>query len=107
MASRTPELAARDEGHAGQPLGFGAQRGLAKRREPVVNTARVLSVALGNQARLDHAVERAVQRSRPHFDRTLRVRLDLLHNVIAMPLLAEEGQQDMDYAATLTLLVRD
>jgi len=60
MGVTRSELAARDDGHAGQPLRFRAQRGLAKRRESIVNTARVLGVAPGDQARLDHAVERAV-----------------------------------------------
>ena len=97
MTSRAAELTARDERHAGQPLRFRSQRGLAKRREPVVDTARVLGVAPGDQARLDHAVERAVQRTRTHFHRTCRVRLDLLHDVVAVAFLAEQGEQDVEH----------
>ena len=97
MASRAPELAAREEGRARQPLRFRAQLGLAKRREPVVNAARVLGIAFGNQARLDHAVERAVQRSRTHLHRVSRVRPDLLHDVVAVALLAEQGEQDVEH----------
>src|ERR1700677_2236567 len=96
MASHAPELAARDEGHAGQPLGFRAQHGLAERREAVIYAARVLGVAPRDQARLDHAVERAIQRSRTHFYSICRIRLDLLHDVVAVALLTEQGEQDVE-----------
>src|ERR1700738_571250 len=97
MASRAPELAAREEGWAGQALRFRAQRGWARCVERVLTAARVLGVAFGNQARLDHAVERAVQRSRTHLHRVSRVRPDLLHDVVAVALLAEQGEQDVEH----------
>jgi NAD(P)-dependent dehydrogenase (short-subunit alcohol dehydrogenase family) len=78
-------------GNARRPFSLRSQRGLSECREFVVDSARVSRVAFRHEARFDHAVERAVQRSRPHFDSVLRVCLDLLHDVVAVPLLAEEG----------------
>src|SRR5215471_14331918 len=97
MTSRGPQVAARDNGKTRQALRLRLQRRLSERRELVIDSARVARVAFGHEAGFDHAVERAVERSRPHFDGTLRVRLDLLHDVVAVPFLAEEGQQDVEH----------
>ena len=86
-----PQLAKCRNGKGRQPFGFRPQRGLSELRKLVVDPARVSRVALGNKTSCDHAVERAVQRSRTHFHGILRIRFDLLHDVVPMTLLAEEG----------------
>src|SRR5439155_6104640 len=91
IASRGPQLAARDNGKMRQALCFRSERRQSERCEFVIDSARVPRVALRHETGFDHAVQRTVQRSRAHFDSTLGVRLDLLHDVVAVPLLAAEG----------------
>src|SRR5215216_3677624 len=74
-------------------LQFRRKRHLSKSCDCIVDAALIVQsgiyflVALANQARLDHSAERPVERSRSHLHFSLRLRLDLLHDSIAVSLL--------------------
>jgi hypothetical protein len=96
MTLSGPQLAARRSRKSREPLAFRLQGGPPERGELVVDPARIPGVAPGDKFGRDHAVKRAVQRSGAHFHRVLRVLLDLLHDVVAVALSAEESQEDME-----------
>src|SRR6058998_3438303 len=73
-------------------LQFRRKRRLSKSCNFVVDSALIVQfgidflVALAYQARLHHAAERPVERSRSHLHFSLRLKLYLLHDSIAVPL---------------------
>src|SRR5262245_57431146 len=82
-------------------LQFRCKRRLSKWGNFVVDSALIvhfgidLLVTLAYQACLHHAAERAVEGSRSHLHFSLRVRLYLLHDSIAVPLLGGEREEDV------------
>src|SRR3954454_9372398 len=84
-------------------LQFRRQRHLSQSCDCIVDAPLIVQpgiyflVALANQAGLDHSAERAVERSRSHVHFSLRLRLYLLHDAVAMPLPGGECEQDMKH----------
>src|SRR6185436_12972616 len=84
-------------------LQFRRKRHLSQSCDCIVDAALIVQfriyflVAFANQARLDHSAERAVERSRSHLHFSLRLRLYLLHDSIAVPLPGGEGEEDMKH----------
>src|SRR5688572_20129295 len=94
-------LFAGDRHHFVVTLQFGSERSFPKASNLVVDAALIiygridLLVAFTNETGIDHPADRAVERPWPHFHFSLRIRLNLLHNPIAMPLPGTEREQDM------------
>jgi hypothetical protein len=83
IASRIPQLAAGDESQPRQPFRFGLQGRLSTGREFVVDPARVLHIAFHDEARIHHALKRAIQSSGPHFDPTITTQIGTISRRVA------------------------
>src|SRR6266850_7308048 len=81
---------------------FGTQLYPSTRAKLVVATARVVVLGLGsldelaNQTCVEHALERRVERSWSEADPTLRVRLDVFENLIAVPIFDAQREEHIE-----------
>ena len=93
----------RNSNDAAISLQLRGKRFLSGTADRVVDTALIvqfgvhLFLRLLDQSSVDHATERAVKRSWPHFHLTLRVHFDLLHNAVAVPFFRRKREQDMQH----------
>src|SRR6185503_14447031 len=93
---------ARELHHAGESLRLGTGGRAPRRRQSVVATSRVVErrvdarFDLTDEAVLEQARERAIQRAGPELNRVAAVAGYLLHDSVAVPVRVDEREQDME-----------
>ena len=86
----------------GKALGLCPGDRRAKWRDPVVAAALVVQfgrrarACLDEQPLIEHALDRAIQRSRTQAQRARGSRLDILDDRVAVPIFVGDGHQDME-----------